>query len=66
MTDDGWAMVKRAPSFHTLSMALKRLAEPDDIGGVVAVLASDEARCITGDTIHADGGFKLYFRPKKE
>ena len=32
--------------------ALKRLAQPDDIGGVVAFLASDEARWISGDTIH--------------
>jgi 3-oxoacyl-[acyl-carrier protein] reductase len=39
--------------------ALKRLAEPDDIGGVVAFLASDEARWITGDTIHVDGGSNL-------
>ena len=39
--------------------AFKRLAQPDDIGGVVAFLASDEARWITGDTIHADGGSKL-------
>ena len=39
--------------------ALKRIAQPDDIGGVVAFLASDEARWITGDTIHVDGGSKL-------
>ena len=39
--------------------ALKRLAQPADIGGVVAFLASEEARWITGDTIHADGGSKL-------
>jgi 3-oxoacyl-[acyl-carrier protein] reductase len=39
--------------------ALKRLARPDDIGGVVAFLASEEARWITGDTIHVDGGSKL-------
>jgi len=45
---------------YTLGMqALKRLAEPDDIGGVVAFLASDESRWITGDTIHVDGGSKL-------
>ena len=44
----------------TLSMqALKRLAQPDDIGGVVAFLASDDARWITGDTIRVDGGSKL-------
>jgi 3-oxoacyl-[acyl-carrier protein] reductase len=45
---------------YTLGMqALKRLAEPDDIAGVVAFLASEEARWITGDTIHVDGGSKL-------
>jgi NAD(P)-dependent dehydrogenase (short-subunit alcohol dehydrogenase family) len=31
--------------------ALKRLAQPDDIGGVIAFLASEDARWITGDTI---------------
>jgi 3-oxoacyl-[acyl-carrier protein] reductase len=45
---------------YTLGMqALKRLAEPDDIGGVVAFLASSDARWITGATIHVDGGSKL-------
>jgi 3-oxoacyl-[acyl-carrier protein] reductase len=39
--------------------ALKRLAQPDDIAPVVAFLASDEARWITGDTVHVDGGSKL-------
>ncbi len=39
--------------------AQKRLAQPDDIGGVVAFLASDDARWITGDTVHVDGGSKL-------
>jgi 3-oxoacyl-[acyl-carrier protein] reductase len=44
----------------TLGMqALKRLAQPDDIGAAVAFLASDEARWITGDTLHVDGGSKL-------
>jgi 3-oxoacyl-[acyl-carrier protein] reductase len=44
----------------TLGMqALKRLAQPDDIGGVIAFLASDNARWITGDTIRVDGGSKL-------
>jgi 3-oxoacyl-[acyl-carrier protein] reductase len=44
----------------TLGMqALKRVAQPEDIGGVVAFLASDEARWITGDTVRVDGGSKL-------
>jgi 3-oxoacyl-[acyl-carrier protein] reductase len=44
----------------TLGMqALKRIAQPDDLGSVVAFLASDNARWITGDTIRVDGGSKL-------
>jgi 3-oxoacyl-[acyl-carrier protein] reductase len=44
----------------TLGMqALKRLAQPDDIAGAVAFLASDAARWITGDTVRVDGGSKL-------
>jgi 3-oxoacyl-[acyl-carrier protein] reductase len=39
--------------------ALKRLAEPSDIAPVIAFLASEEARWITGDSIHVDGGSKL-------
>jgi NAD(P)-dependent dehydrogenase (short-subunit alcohol dehydrogenase family) len=39
--------------------ALKRLAQPDDIGGVVAFLSSDKARWITGDTVRVDGGSRL-------
>jgi 3-oxoacyl-[acyl-carrier protein] reductase len=32
------------------------LGTPDDIAGIVAVLASDDARWITGKVIAADGG----------
>src|SRR3981081_581533 len=39
--------------------ALKRLAQPDDISGGIAFLASDNARWITGDITHVDGGSKL-------
>jgi 3-oxoacyl-[acyl-carrier protein] reductase len=44
----------------TLGMqALKRLAQPEDIGDAVAFLASNEARWVTGHTLHVDGGSKL-------
>jgi 3-oxoacyl-[acyl-carrier protein] reductase len=39
--------------------ALQRLAQPDDIGDVIAFLASDAARWVNGDTIRVDGGSKL-------
>ena len=39
--------------------ALRRLAKPEDIADAVAFLASHEARWISGDTLHVDGGSKL-------
>jgi 3-oxoacyl-[acyl-carrier protein] reductase len=39
--------------------ALKRIGQPDDVADVVAFLASNSARWITGTTIHVDGGSKL-------
>jgi 3-oxoacyl-[acyl-carrier protein] reductase len=39
--------------------ALKRIAQPEDVASVVAFLVSHEARWITGDTIHVDGGSRL-------
>jgi NAD(P)-dependent dehydrogenase (short-subunit alcohol dehydrogenase family) len=44
----------------TLGMqALKRLGKPEDVADVVAFLASDAARWITGASIPVDGGSKL-------
>ena len=44
----------------TLGMqALKRLGKPEDIADVVAFVASDGARWITGASIPVDGGSKL-------
>jgi len=39
--------------------ALKRIGKPQDVADVVAFLASDAARWITGASIPADGGSKL-------
>jgi NAD(P)-dependent dehydrogenase (short-subunit alcohol dehydrogenase family) len=38
---------------------LARLGEPEDIAGVVAFLASDAARFVTGQTLVADGGVTI-------
>jgi 3-oxoacyl-[acyl-carrier protein] reductase len=51
-TEDGRAVVKGM-------QALKRIGTPADVASVIAFLASDAARWITGDTIAADGGSKL-------
>jgi NAD(P)-dependent dehydrogenase (short-subunit alcohol dehydrogenase family) len=39
--------------------ALKRLGKPEDVADVVAFVASDAARWITGASIPVDGGSKL-------
>jgi len=39
--------------------ALKRIGQPEDVADVVAFLASDAARWITGASIPVDGGSKL-------
>jgi 3-oxoacyl-[acyl-carrier protein] reductase len=39
--------------------ALQRIGQPDDVADVIAFLASDSSRWITGDTIRVDGGSKL-------
>jgi NAD(P)-dependent dehydrogenase (short-subunit alcohol dehydrogenase family) len=43
------AIVERTP--------MGRWGRPDDIGGVVAFLCSDEARFITGTVVPIDGGY---------
>jgi NAD(P)-dependent dehydrogenase (short-subunit alcohol dehydrogenase family) len=39
--------------------ALKRIAQPEDLGGAFAFLASPAAKWITGHTLYVDGGSKL-------
>jgi NAD(P)-dependent dehydrogenase (short-subunit alcohol dehydrogenase family) len=44
----------------TLNMqALKRIGQPSDVADVIAFVASDAARWITGATIPVDGGSKI-------
>jgi NAD(P)-dependent dehydrogenase (short-subunit alcohol dehydrogenase family) len=38
------------------AVPLGRMAQPDDIASVAVFLASDEARYITGQTVHVNGG----------
>jgi len=38
---------------------MRRLTTPADVGNAVALLCSDEASFITGQTLHVDGGASL-------
>jgi NAD(P)-dependent dehydrogenase (short-subunit alcohol dehydrogenase family) len=46
-------------SFVLSGQALKRIGQPDDVADVIAFLAGDSARWITGGTIQVGGGSKL-------
>ena len=39
---------------------LGRMAEPEELAGIVVFLASDQARYITGATVNVSGGFLMY------
>lgn len=53
MTGDQWLEMRAEDT------AVKRLARPEEIAGVVAFLASDDARYLTGQAIEVDGGLVL-------
>ena len=53
MTADEWLEMRASDT------ALKRLARPEEIAGVIAFLASDDARYLTGQAIEVDGGLVL-------
>ena len=40
--------------------SIKRRGTPEDIGNLVAFLASDAASFITGQTIEIDGGWAMH------
>src|SRR5437667_281058 len=54
-----WSTAEAYASLMEL-VPYKRIGEPEDIGRVVAWLASDEADYITGASIFVDGGMILY------
>jgi 3-oxoacyl-[acyl-carrier protein] reductase len=56
VTDMAATMPKERHDAVIAATPLGRLGQPDDVAEVVAFLASDEARWITGRTLLADGG----------
>jgi len=53
MTGEEWLAMRANDT------ALKRLAEPWEVAGLIAFLASEDARYITGQSIEVDGGLIL-------
>ena len=51
---------RQLPHHHSVSRTLAgRLGTPDDIAGTVRFLAGPQARYITGQTLHVNGGMYL-------
>ena len=61
-TDFNAGAIRNNPMLQDMIVAqtaLGRLAEPHDIGGLVRLLCSDDARWMTGQRLEATGGFNL-------
>jgi 3-oxoacyl-[acyl-carrier protein] reductase len=58
--DTGW-MDEDTRTALTGGQPLGRLGTPADIAAVVAFLVSDEGRWVSGQLLHADGGFSARF-----
>lgn len=43
------------------NISLHRLGEPEDVANVIAFLASDEAKYVTGSTYYVDGGLSFHY-----
>ncbi|MGV1794415.1 SDR family NAD(P)-dependent oxidoreductase [Rhizobium sp. A37_96] len=54
-----FAKTEAGKEFTLGIQAIKRVAQPVDISGAIAFLASDDSQWITGDTLRVDGGSKL-------
>ena len=58
--DTGWMDAETRESL-TAHHPLGRLGTPRDIAGITAFLLSDEGRWISGQLLHADGGFSARY-----
>ena len=61
-TDFSGGMVRDNPQLNAAiasATALGRVGQPDDIGGIVAFLCTDEARWINAQRIEASGGMNV-------
>ncbi|MBB4857615.1 NAD(P)-dependent dehydrogenase (short-subunit alcohol dehydrogenase family) [Novosphingobium chloroacetimidivorans] len=54
-----WTQTEQGRDMTIAVQALKRVAQPEDVGDAIAMLCSDRARWITGAVIPVDGGAML-------
>jgi 3-oxoacyl-[acyl-carrier protein] reductase len=41
------------------SIPLSRVGQPEDVADVIVLLASEQARWLTGQTLHVGGGHRM-------
>ena len=61
-TDFAGAAIRNNPALQQMVIAqtaMGRLADPHDIGGLVTLLCSDDARWLTGQRLEATGGYNI-------
>ena len=58
-TDMTRALTQEQRDMFTAQTALGRFGEPQDIAAAVLFLASEQARYITGQTLHINGGMLM-------
>ena len=58
-TDMTRALTQEQRDMFTAQTALGRFGEPQDIAAAVLFLASEQARYITGQTLHVNGGMLM-------
>jgi NAD(P)-dependent dehydrogenase (short-subunit alcohol dehydrogenase family) len=61
-TDFSGGAIRNNPALQQMVVAqtaMGRLAEPHDIGGLVTLLCSDDARWLTGQRLEATGGYNI-------
>jgi 3-oxoacyl-[acyl-carrier protein] reductase len=58
-TDTGW-MSEDLKAFLLTKFPLGRLGQPEDVARLIAFLASPDAKWITGQVIHSEGGFQRH------
>ena len=50
---------KKAKALAEMNTPLRRLADPQDVADAVAFIIGDQARHITGETLHVSGGVTM-------
>jgi NAD(P)-dependent dehydrogenase (short-subunit alcohol dehydrogenase family) len=60
MTRESWTKHPERVVYYSERAVLGRLGQPEDVADVIAFLASDDSRFVTGQGIVVDGGMTMH------